>query len=182
MLADHLGVPHLRDLASRSDQISASIDLADMSRLRDILFAGSVDSARQLDVKLEFLGGAQGYPEISGNVKGLLELCCQRCLGSLDWAVDIDFQLLVVGSEADCEEVAEPFDVVVAGEHGVQLTSIIEDELISSLPFAPMHTAGESCPVSANVIQEQQEELPVEDNHQPFANLADLLNDDQAAD
>jgi uncharacterized protein len=182
MLADHLGVPHLRDLASRSEQISASIDLVDMSRLRDILFAGSVESARQLDVKLEFLGGAQGYPEISGNVKGLLELCCQRCLGSLDWPVDLDFQLLVVGSEADCDEVAEPFDAVIAGEQGVQLTSVIEDELIGSLPLAPMHIAGDSCLVSANIIQEQQEELPVKDNHRPFANLADLLNDDQAAE
>jgi uncharacterized protein len=182
MLADHLGVPHLRDLASKSEQVRAAIDLGGMSRLRDVLFAGSDHTAKELDVELDFLGGTQGYPEISGHVKGSLEICCQRCLGSLDWPVDIDFQLLVVDSEQDCDEIAEPFDTVIAGDHGVQLTSLIEDELISSLPLAPMHAAGETCLVGANVIQEQSEMPVVEETNLPFATLAALLKDDQAAD
>ena len=182
MLADHIGVPHLRDLASRSEQLRDSINLGEMSRLEDILYSGSEQAGKELDVELEFLGGVQGYPEISGHVKGTLEIICQRCLGSLNWPVDLDFQLIVVGSEEDCDEVAEPFDAVVAGDHGVQLVSIIEDELLSSLPLAPMHETGDTCLVDVEVVQEQADAQESEETNKPFADLASLLKDDEATD
>jgi len=181
MLADHIGVPHLRDLASRSEQLRDTIDLGDMSRLTEVLYSGSDHTGKELAVELEFLGGVQGYPEISGNIKGTLQIACQRCLGSLDWPVDLNFQMIVVGSEEDFEEIAEPFDAVVAGDQGVQLTGIIEDELLSSLPLAPMHEKGDACHVAADVIQEQDEESAEEKTNRPFASLADMLKDDDRA-
>ncbi|MGI9291439.1 MAG: YceD family protein [Gammaproteobacteria bacterium] len=182
MLADHIGVPHLRDLASRSEQLRDSINLDEMSRLEGVLFSGSGQAENLLEVELEFLGGMQGYPEISGHIKGTLEIACQRCLGSLKWPVDVDFQLIVVGSEEDCDEIAEPFDAVVAGDQGIQLVSIIEDELLSSLPLAPMHATGDTCAAGAEVIQEQDTVTEGEETNRPFADLASLLKDDETTE
>jgi uncharacterized protein len=155
-----------------------------------LLFDGDKQADRELEVQIDLLAGMQGFPEISGQVKGSLDICCQRCLGSLVWPVDIGFHLVVVGSEADYDEIAEPFDTVVAGEHGIRLTSIIEDELIASLPLAPMHHGNGVCEVRApaagkaveNKESGEPSELSENEIHRPFANLDALMKGDEAAD
>jgi uncharacterized protein len=191
MLADHIGVPQLRDLASRSEQIRESIGLGKMTRLAELLFDSDTQADRELEVQIDLLAGMQGFPEISGQVKGSLDICCQRCLGSLVWPVEIDFHLVIVGSETDYDEVAEPFDTLVAGEHGVSLTSIIEDELIASLPLAPMHPGNGVCEITATTAGKAEEkavenqesgESAESEVHRPFANLDALMKDDEGAD
>jgi uncharacterized protein len=185
MLADHIGVPQLRDLASRSEQLTDSIRLGGMSRLASLLHSGADLTDKELIVRVEFLGGMQGFPEISGHLSGSLDIRCQRCLGSLNWPVDLDFHLVVVGSEADVDEVAEPFDAVIAGEHGVQLMEVIEDELLSSLPLAPMHTNVANCETSAElrIISDVSDNAVVEnETNKPFGNLAALIEGNESAD
>ena len=100
-----------RDLASRSEQFRESIGLGKMPRLAEILFESDKQADREIDVHIDLLPGMQGFPEISGQVKGSLDICCQRCLGSITWPVEMRFHLIVVGSETDIDEVA---DVAVA--------------------------------------------------------------------
>ena len=111
MLADHIGVSQLRDLAGRSEHYAESIPVGGMDRLAGLLHPDAALKDRQLGLRIEFLGGMQGFPELSGHIEGSLNIVCQRCLGSLEWPVDLDFRLVVIGSEADFDEVVEPFEI-----------------------------------------------------------------------
>ncbi len=183
MLADHIGLPQLRELASRSEQVTDSIRLGGMSRLASLLHSGADLTDKELNVRIEFLGGMQGFPEISGHLSGSLDIRCQRCLGSLNWPVDFEFHLVVVGSEADVDEVAEPFDAVIAGEHGIQLMEVIEDELLSSLPLAPMHSNVEKCETSAavrNISKVFDSDADENETNKPFGKLAALIKSSES--
>ena len=201
MLADHIGVPQLRDLASRSEQVSSPVRVNDMPRLAELLHPDVKLADEELDVRIRFLGGTQGnaqgnsqsniqgFPEIRGHLTGSLHIYCQRCLGPLDWSVDIDFHLVIINSMADFDVVAEPFDAVVAGEHGIRLAELIEDELLSSLPFAPMHADLESCETSIGVKFIEDGNKPSEsgsdmdsDTNRPFGDLAALLKAGESSD
>ena len=176
MLADYIGVPQLRDLAGRSEHVSETITTDSMPRLAGLLYSSDAGSVKPLGIELRFAMGAEGFPEVNGHINGSVSIVCQRCLGQLNWPVDLDFRLIVVDREADSETVAEPFDAVVAGEHGIALGEVIEDELLGALPLAPVHETLEECEqnVGQHLIKEdvgeEQEQL-----NTPFAGLADLL-------
>ena len=191
MLADHIGIPQLRDLASRSEQVNSPIRVTAMPRLAGLLHPDIEPADKELDVRLEFLGGIlggiQGFPEIKGHVTGSLDIYCQRCLAALNWPVDIDFRVVVIASEADFDEVSEPFDTVVAGEQGIRLAEVIEDELIGSLPLAPMHMDLASCETSIGVKFTDIDSEPSEPDseaemNRPFGDLASLLKAGNSAD
>ncbi|MBS94309.1 MAG: hypothetical protein CL799_07715 [Chromatiales bacterium] len=179
MLADHIGVPQLRDLASRSEQIVDKVDVRDMSRVGDLLHSAQdsgLDTASgKLNIEIGFHGGMQGFPEISLKVSGKLAISCQRCLGLLEWPVDLGFHLVVVESDSDLDSIAEPYDAVVAGEHGVQLVSVIEDELLASLPLAPVHEGADACKSNASETEAEQDKGQEGDVNRPFSELASLM-------
>ncbi len=96
--------------------------------------------------------------------------------------MQLDFHLIVVESEGDTEKVIEPFDVVVAGEHGIKLIEVIEDELLGSLPIAPMHEDAKECDPAASQHLMADPEHPEETElNKPFADLADLMKGADAA-
>lgn len=179
MLADHIGVPQLRDLASRSEQIVDKVAVRDMSRVVDLLHAAHGghpgNATGNLFVEIEFHGGMQGFPEIGMKVSGTLGISCQRCLGLLNWPVDLDFHLVVVESDSDLDNIAEPFDAVVAGEHGVQMVGVIEDELLASLPLAPVHEDAGDCDTDVSLRESEDKKGQDDDVNRPFADLASLM-------
>jgi len=183
MLLAHIGIPKLRDMAKRSEEIADEIELTELSRLASMQHPDGHN--RKIDVRIRFRDGAQGFPEISGTISGLLELTCQRCLGALDWPLELGFQLAVVESEEDIEKVAEPFDTLMAGEHGVVFAEIIEDEVLSSLPLAPAHADVADC-ADAEMLKtkivykkagvgEDFDGEATDEMNQPFAELAAML-------
>jgi uncharacterized protein len=183
MLLAHIGIPQLRDMAKRSEEIADEIELNELSRLASMQHPDGHN--RKIDVRIRFHGGAQGFPEISGTLTGSLELTCQRCLGVLDWPLELGFQLAVVESEDDIEEVAEPFDTLMAGEHGILLAKVFEDEVLSSLPLAPVHENVADC-TDAEILKskivyrkagvgESPDDEGMGETSQPFAGLAAML-------
>jgi uncharacterized protein len=192
MLLAPIGMPQLRDMAKKSDELTVEIEVSKLLRLAGMLYSGTAAHDSKIDVLLRFHGGPQGFPEIAGTVSGLLELTCQRCLGVLNWPLEIVFQLAVVESEADIEEVTEPFDTLLASEHGIFLAEIVEDEVLSSLPLAPVHANLADCQDSelleTKIVYEQagtgeghNDETMVE-TIQPFAELAAMLKNAAGAD
>jgi uncharacterized metal-binding protein YceD (DUF177 family) len=197
MLASHIGMPQLRDMAGRSEQISADFKLDDMPRLEGLLHPDADMQRRKIEVKMQLHIGAQGFPEATGNASGALTLLCQRCLGALEWPVDLDFELVVLDSEADFDEIEDRFDAVVAGEDGILLAGVIEDELLGSLPLAPMHETSENCSAVALLNENEtsievdghlsdsddsSSDLSSEDVHRPFADLSALLGSNAGSD
>jgi uncharacterized protein len=188
MLADHIGIPHLRELASKNESLQTAVSALDLPRVAELIHpdAAADDQQLSLDIRFQNSSGVDpGYPEIGGNLHVALDLICQRCLGDLRWDAELPLQLVVVDSEAAADELAEPFDSVVADEHGISLLTIVEDELLSSLPLAPMHIDVKICEregVRWITETETEPDESGEDSNRPFADLKDLLKGSSSGD
>jgi len=51
----------------------------------------------------------------------------------------------VVGSEAEASRVADDMEPLVLADDRLQLATLVEDELIVSLPMAPRHESIDEC-------------------------------------
>lgn len=100
-----------------------------------------------------------------------LQRVCQRCLAPVDLTVSFEreFRLVVSEAQAEKEDDAADEDLLVLSKH-FNVHELIEDELLMSMPVAPMHV---SCPERLNFVaqdpefDQQQAEMP-----HPFAVLA----------
>jgi uncharacterized protein len=80
-------------------------------------------------------------------VRGEVELTCQRCLGGMRHAVEIERTLHLARNETELErlDALPDSDAILVGEM-LNLVDLVEDEVLLSLPLAAMHAEGE-CPV-----------------------------------
>jgi len=79
-------------------------------------------------------------------VSGEVGLACQRCLGEMPYGVEVERTLYLARNEAEMErlDALPDSDAIQPGET-LSLVELVEDEVLLSLPFAPMHAEGE-CP------------------------------------
>jgi uncharacterized protein len=90
----------------------------------------------------------RGSLSLQVSISGEVGLTCQRCLGSMPYAVEVERTLYLARNEAELERLdAMPdSDAIQAGER-LSLVELVEDEVLLSLPLAPMHADGE-CSIS----------------------------------
>ena len=144
MLADRIGFPQLRELAARKQRYNEELGSEHLQRAAELTCA-TVEPNAGLAADIKVMQGAYGFPELACNVSGSLKLECQRCLEPFEWQLQLNFRLVVVESESDLEDVSSRFDALVIGDHGLRLAEEIEDEILASLPLAPMHELGPEC-------------------------------------
>ena len=115
--------------------------------------------------------GRQSKPILEVALTGHCQLRCQRCLLGLSYPVQLMSRLLLVeASEVDefsAEE--DEIDSIPADKH-LNVFDLLEEELLLSLPFAPMHPAGTCQPVMAGYMAEEMAQT----EKNPFAVLAEL--------
>jgi len=145
MLADHIGIPKLRDMASKSERLSVDVRLTDLPRIAGLLYPDIDVSDQAISLLFDFRLSTQGLPVVEGLASGCIDLQCQRCLGLLRWPVRLAFSLTVAVSQADVARSSEPFDTVLASDGGISLLELTEDELLTGLPLAPMHENLAAC-------------------------------------
>ena len=163
-------IPQINNLefAKKNQEIHGIIENYEFSRLTDLIVAStsntSVDPDKAVVNKIAYhltgkllddVGeGGISDPKQWGLVlalNGQLNLKCQRCLNAMPYNIDINAQFIVspsmkVGSH-DLELEGDSFnecsdddiEVMPADEH-MQVLDLIEDELLLTLPLAPMHT------------------------------------------
>ena len=153
------------EFARAGDELRGSLSVTDLKRLDDVLF----DSEGRLDYELRGSRDERNRPQLEVTVVGSLHLQCQRCLGLLDYDVDIIATLLVVPRGADLgDEIDDPEGPdVIEGEAEMNVAGLIEDEVVLSLPLAPRHSEG-AC---ASRLPDTQ---PLEGMPKAFAQLAAL--------
>ncbi|MFN3544915.1 MAG: YceD family protein [Thiobacillus sp.] len=80
------------------------------------------------------------------HIRGDVELACQRCLGGMHHAVEIDRTVHLARTDDELErlDALPDSDAILAGEK-LELIALVEDEVLLSLPLAPMHAEG-ACP------------------------------------
>jgi uncharacterized protein len=112
---------------------------------------------------------------IAIDAKMTLEQTCQRCFEPFVTEVHVMNKFSPVKSDAQAEALPEHYEPVLMNEFGeVDILALLEDEIILSLPIAPVHDS-KHCEVSeADMVFG---EIPTENEKtNPFAILVSLKN------
>jgi uncharacterized protein len=129
------------EFARSAQESSGSVRVSALQRLEDLLY----DSAGSLSYDLRGGRDDRNRPLLALKVSGGLHLQCQRCLGLLDYPLEVVNTLLVVPAgakpEDDLEDPDAP-DTIEANEE-LDVVALVEDEVLLALPLAPRHPEGE---------------------------------------
>ena len=136
------------EFARTGQTLRGSLPIPGLMRLQESLFDGLGE------VRFEVKGGhdARRRPVLTLEIGGVLDLQCQRCLGRLDYALQLSNTLLLVSAGEVASGSLDEEDaewVEASGE--LDVASLVEDEIILSLPYAPRHGEG-LCRYNMNVV------------------------------
>jgi uncharacterized protein len=134
------GVIDSLEFAHAEQQLHGSLPVESLNRLEDVLF----DPHGRLVYEVRGSLDERNRPRLELKIGGNLHLQCQRCLGLLEYDVDVVNTLLLVppGAPADPEvDDPEAPDVIEASPE-LDVAGLIEDEVLLSLPLAPRHPEG----------------------------------------
>jgi uncharacterized protein len=155
--------------ASGAEVLSGQISAGKFGRLESSVLS-IVDDSVSIDLRFGSKPGTKAY--LQGTVHVRVELECQRCLGPMAYDLEANIKLAFVRNESEQEGLPEDLEPLLVEGEGVDLTALIEDELILALPLVPMH------PELCRQWQDEEaaeEAEPKKEN--PFAVLAQLKKD-----
>lgn len=124
-------------LCARRGILEGTIEVADLDRLADRLSAAS--EGRDA-VAWRISGGtdAAGRMALELALDGKVTLECQRCLESFTWPVAQRTLLLLAHDEGELAQLDEDDEhEVVLAAGPLDVRTLVEDELLLTLPFAP---------------------------------------------
>ncbi|MGE5105443.1 MAG: YceD family protein [Betaproteobacteria bacterium] len=77
-------------------------------------------------------------------LRGSVSLTCQRCLAEFDWPIEQRSEVLLARDELELAALDAGSDSeVVLAEGSLDPLTLVEDELVLALPFAPRHPEGD---------------------------------------
>ena len=110
------------------------------------------------------------------SLKGEVELICQGCLEPFPYQIDHEVIIYPVYSEERMEHVPDDGDPVLVDDDGLHLKTVVEDELILSLPAVALYGECEDMDAyESGELPEESIEQAEKDN--PFNALKDLKFD-----
>jgi uncharacterized protein len=149
--------------ARTGQELRGKCPVAAFARLQDVL----ISNDGELDYEVLGTKDDMGRPALRVRVSGPLQLTCQRCLKALPYALRVDATLVLAGSEAEIE--AQPVEPEgpdrILGGREMAVATLLEDEVLLSVPFAPRH---EECAGAGGGKSATQ--------GSPFADLRGMLN------
>ena len=159
------------DLAARGDALAGKVDLSERMRVADWLAPGAARAT--IDWSIAGAHDALDRPMLVVTVEGDVTLVCQRCLQTFDEHLAQRSELLLARDGAELKRLdAEEREVVLAAAP-LDTMTLIEDELLLSLPYAPRHPEG-GCPPGAQAAAPEPAQKTF-----PFARLAALKRGDR---
>jgi len=130
------------EFARNKQVLHGKIAVASLPRLQDVVFS----SDEMLEYELSGRMDQHGTLSLHCEVKGALQLSCQRCLGAFAYQVGVKSDLILVKDEVALAEIdedeREDVDVILADPH-LDVLSLIEEEILLDLPMAPVHPIAE---------------------------------------
>lgn len=130
-------IPDPFRFAADGRSLSGVLPLAELSRLADVL----MDKSGEVRFGLTGEMGLDRKPRMRLVVSGVLTVSCQRCLGAMEWPLEIDalFELVRPGQPIPEEELEEDeFDAIEATPD-MDVLALVEDEIVLAVPIAPRH-------------------------------------------
>jgi uncharacterized protein len=125
-------------------ELRATLEVADLTRLHDVLF----DQAGQITYCLTGAVNEDGIPLLRLDIAGELVLRCQRCLGPVHFSLGASRKFeLVSRTESLGDPAQEPGDVErIHADPELDVVALVEEETILSLPMVPAHAPGLCAP------------------------------------
>jgi uncharacterized protein len=131
-------------LAQRGEVFAGELDMAALARVADRL--APVDRPATVAWTIEGGQDGLGRPMLTLTLRGNLALVCQRCLQPCEVAVDQRSELLIAHDQAELKRLDADEREVVLASSPLDVRTLVEDEMLLSLPFAPMHPEAECAP------------------------------------
>lgn len=128
-------------LASQQACMNGVVPVTAMTRVAALMRDGS----GAVEIALRFRMSASGVPRVDGSARLTAHLVCQRCLDPFDveLAPELKFAFMQGGGGEAMEkaELAAGYEPLEY-DGRVALTTIVEDEILLTLPDFPMHLPG----------------------------------------
>ena len=160
-------------------QTTAEAPLSEFARLQVEAAAGvGVDPlvhwAAQGELRADATGQEQAWLQLQ--LRAMLPMTCQRCLGPVDGELQITRSFRFVADEATAEAQDDASEEdVLALQRDFNLHDLIEDELLMELPLVPRHVL---CPGEVKLaVADVGFASAGDDRPHPFAALAGLKPD-----
>lgn len=154
--------------AEGGHSIAGSVEFARMSRLIEAI----ENRGGVAEVTLQFAVDDQGIPHVSGLVRSEVVLICQRCLEPLTLPINLKVELGIVGSDEEASRLPGRYDPLVVDAQSLSIATLIEDEMLLSLPAVPSHEPA-AC-IAAAMQPARDDGVRNESSANPFAVLAGL--------
>ena len=119
-----------RDAAGRSGSWVGLIPVSAFKRLAPLI--GRPDTDVGVDLTFELDGN--GLVRVSGGARVNATLECHRCLEEVDQEIVADLDIRLTTSEGTMEELMPALDVMVIDAGPIPIATIVEDDLIMSIP------------------------------------------------
>ena len=127
-------------LARERGVVEGVLDVTQSERLYDRL----ADGAGRIAWRIEGAADGAGRPALAIALTGEVPLECQRCLDVFLAPVEQRTLTLLARTEGEADALdAGSEDEVLVADHLLDARTLIEDELLLTLPFAPMHPEGQ---------------------------------------
>src|SRR5688572_11120079 len=168
------GWSKLRDIDPLADGQAGfdfAIPLAEFTRLRSQLARVQGDAQGHIGFAREL-----GLPVADVSVTADVPLQCQRCLEPMIWRVESQGRVAVIAAPEQADRSPEGLETTLAPENRIDLRDLVEEELLLSLPIAPLHDPGD-CEATAESAQQggAASEPAAEERQRPFEQLGELL-------
>jgi uncharacterized protein len=129
------------EFARTGKTLRDSLPLPGLTRLRDSL----VDTVGVVEFEVKGGQDARRRPILMLAIHGMLHLQCQRCLGAIEHPLQVlNTLLLVTAGESAAGNLDEEDAEWVEASGNLDVATLVEDEILLSLPYAPRHDEG-SC-------------------------------------
>jgi uncharacterized protein len=150
------------------------VALTTLERLRSI----AESDQGELEYSLEFGRSADREIVIGMDIKYQMQLRCQRCLETFDYAGGTKVTVAVATNDLDASKLEENYDtVIIVDESGINITELVEDEALLSMPLVSAHASEDEC--VPQMLESMEDSVVIEEpvRVNPFAALASLKKD-----
>jgi uncharacterized protein len=160
-------IPDPFRFAVEGRSITGTIPLAELERVGDML----LDRPGEVTYVLSGEVGLDRKARLRLKASGVFPVQCQRCLGRIDWPMEIETVLELVrpGQPIPEHELENDEVDVIEATSDMDVPALVEDEIVLGLPLAPRH---ENCDMPRPAQGSQKES--------PFVTLARLQKKDGA--
>jgi len=130
-------------LAADGEELSGELDARTLERTGERLASGT--GVAKIRWRIAGDHDALQRPALAVTIEGTLPLVCQRCLQVFDLPIVQQTRLLLAHDEAELTRLDGDESEVVLAATPLDARTLVEDEVLLSLPFAPHHLDGQ-CP------------------------------------